>query len=69
MAELQTSGENTPLTEPEPAATEDISSDTSEDCIKTDPTTESDADTGKTEWDELTETEDSDESDDYEPRR
>ena len=69
MTELQTSVDNGPLSELEPAAKGDSSSDTSEGDIKTDPTTESDADTDKTEWDDVTETDDSDESDDYEPRR
>ena len=69
MTELQTLVENEPLSELEPAAKGDSSSDTSEGDIKTDPTTESDADTDNTEWDNVTETGDSDESDDYEPRR
>ena len=68
MTELQTSVENEPLSELEPAAKGDSSSDTSEGDIKTDPTTESDANTHKTEWNDVTETDNSDESDDYEPR-
>ena len=58
--------ENEPLSELEQAAKGDSSSDTSEGDIKTDPTTESDADTDKTEWDNVTKTDNSDES---EPRR
>lgn len=66
MTKLQIPVENVPSIDPEAAATEDVISEDSEECIRTDPNTASD-DTDTTQWDDLTE--DSDESDDYEPRR
>ena len=68
LTDLQIPVENVQSSDPEAPAPEDISSETSEECLLIDPITETD-DTDTTQWDDLTETEDSDESDDHEPRR
>lgn len=68
MIELQTTEEKVPSSDPEAVATEDFSSEPSEECTQSDVNVESN-ETDTTQWDNSTDTEDSDESDEYEPRR
>ena len=68
MTELQTTEEKVPSSDPEAVVTEDVSSEASEECTQSDVNVESDK-TDTTQWDNSTETEDSDESDEYELRR
>ena len=68
MTELQTTEEKVLYSDPEAVVTENVSTEASEEFTQSDVNVESDK-TDTTQWDNSRGTEDSDKSDEYEPKR